>query len=173
MCCNIIMARRLIKICNVQNDNEMSNDIRKRNIPSMSLQPQFSLRPVSTKYAHLPIVDTQISNTVPIYKKPYNVGLVFNPGNRMAPFSGFVENVDVESVLRNQFFALQKNDQAVYVPSSKSDLYVKDQFKETKNQQHNLITPVNNFNKTNPNTLKLGGNLFYNHTRQDLKNVKC
>ena len=70
-------------------------------------------------------------------------------------------------------FALQKNDQAVYVPSSKSDLYVKDQFNETKNQQHNLITPVNNFNKTNPNTLKLGGNLFYNHTRQDLKNVKC
>ena len=47
----------------------------------------------------------------------------------MAPFSGFVENVDVESVLRNQIFALQKNDQAVYVPSSKSDLYMKDQFK--------------------------------------------
>ena len=35
------MARRLVKICNIQNDNEMSNDIRKRNIPSMSLQPQF------------------------------------------------------------------------------------------------------------------------------------
>ena len=117
VCCNIIMARRLIQICNIQNDNEMSNDIRKRNIPSMSLQPQFSLRPVSTKYAHFPIVDTQISNEVPIYKKPYNVGLIFNPGNRMAPFSGFVENADVESVLRNQIFALQKNDQAVYVPS--------------------------------------------------------
>ena len=46
----------------------------------MSLQPQFSLRPVSTKYAHFPIVDTQISNEIPIYKKPYNVGLIFNPG---------------------------------------------------------------------------------------------
>ena len=167
------MARRLVKICNIQNDSEMSNDIRKRNIPSMSLQPQFSLRPVSTKYAHFPIIDTQISNKVPIYKKSHNVGLVFNPGDRMAPFSGFVENVDVESVLRNQIFALQKNDQAVYVPSSKSDLYMKDQFKPSTNQKHNLLTPLNNFNKTNPNNLNLGGNLFYNHTRQDLKNVKC
>ena len=167
------MARRLIKICNVQNDNEMSNDIRKRNIPSRSLQPQFGLRPVSTKYAHFPIIDTQISNQVPIYKNPYNVGLVFNPGDRMAPFSGFVENVDVESVLRNQIFALQKNDQAVYVPSSKSDLYMKDQFKPSANQKHNLLTPLNNFNNTNPNNLNLGGNLFHNHTRQDLKNVKC
>ena len=167
------MAKRLVKICNIQNDSEMSNDIRKRNIPSMSLQPQFSLRPVSTKYAHFPIVDTQISNENPIYKKPYNVGLIFNPGDRMAPFSGFVENVDVESVLRNQIFALQKNDQAVYVPSSKSDLYMKDQFKPNTNQKHNLLTPLNNFNKINPNNLNLGGNLFYNHTRQDLKNVKC
>ena len=167
------MAKRIVKICNVQNDNEMSNDIRKRNIPSMSLQPQFGLRPVSTKYSHFPIIDTQISNEVPIYKKPYNVGLVFNPGDRMAPFSGFVENVDVESVLRNQIFALQKNDQAVYVPSSKSDLYVKDQFKSTTNEEHKLLTPLNNFNNTNPNNLNLGGNLFYNHTRQDLKNVKC
>ena len=167
------MARRLVKICNIQNDSEMSNDIRKRNIPSMSLQPQFGLRPVSTKYAHFPIIDTQISNEIPIYKKPYNVGLIFNPGDRMAPFSGFVENVDVESVLRNQIFALQKNDQAVYVPSSKSDLYMKDQFKPSINQKHNLLTPLNDFNKTNPNNLNLGGNLFYNHTRQDLKNVKC
>ena len=74
------MARRLVKICNIQNDSEMSNDIRKRNIPSMSLQPQFGLRPVSTKYAHFPIIDTQISNEIPIYKKPYNVGLIFNSG---------------------------------------------------------------------------------------------
>ncbi len=173
MYCNIIMDRRLVKICNVQNDNEMSNDIRKRNIPSSILQPQFGLRPVSTKYSHFPIVDTQISNSVPIYKKPYNVGLVFNPGDRMAPFSGFVDNVDVESVLRNQVFALQKNDQAVYVPSSKSDLYMKEQFKPSTNNKHPLLTPINNFNKNNTNKLNLGGNLFYNHTRQDLKNVKC
>ena len=66
-----------------------------------------------------------------------------------------------------------KNDQAVYVPSSKSDLYIKDQFKQSVNKQHNLLTPINNFNKKDPNTLKLGGNLFHNHTRQDLKNVKC
>ena len=79
----------------------------------------------------------------------------------------------MEYVLRNQIFALQKNDQAVYVPSSKSDLYMKDQFKPSTNQKHILLTPLNNFNNTNPNNLNLGGNLFHNHTRQDLKNVKC
>ena len=119
------------------------------------------------------MVDTQISNNIHIYKKPYNVGLVFNPGDRMAPFAGFVENVDVESVLRNQIFALQKNDQAVYVPSSKSDLYVKDVFQKPIENKHPLLTPLNHFNKVNPNQLQLGGNIFHNHTRQDLKNVKC
>jgi len=167
------MVSRFIQICNVEKDNKMSNDIRKRNVPSDYLQPQFSMRPVSTKYANFPIIDTQISSDIPIRNKPYSVGLTFNPGTRMAPWSGYTENVDLESVLRNQVFALQKNDAAVYVPSSNSDLYKKHPLSQQKSQHHPLLAPINHFNPSNPNNLHLGGKTFYNHTRQDLKNVKC
>ena len=48
-------------ICNIKRDEELSNRIAERNIPSAYLEPQFSQRPVSTKYALLPIVDRTFS----------------------------------------------------------------------------------------------------------------
>ena len=49
---------------------------------------------------------------------------VFAPIQSKGPTDYFLANVDAESTLRNQFFALQHGaDQAVYVPSSSSDLY--------------------------------------------------
>jgi hypothetical protein len=47
---------------------------------------------------------------------------VFNPGDR-APVEYFMKSVDVESKLRSQFMALQKADQAVYIPEVSSELY--------------------------------------------------
>ena len=53
----------------------------------------------------------------------YNPAKTFNPGNDMGPWSGYATGVNVESDLRNQFFAIQKCPQSYYVPSSNSDLY--------------------------------------------------
>lgn len=95
-----------------------------RNIPSSVLQPYLDVRPVSTKYSYMPIVDprkkinTQL-NIMPVY----NPAKTFNPGNDMGPWSGYATGVNVESDLRNQFFAIQKCPQSYYVPSSNSDLY--------------------------------------------------
>ncbi len=96
----------------------------KRNVPSAPLQPYLNARPVMTKYSLLPIVDPRKAISVPMEQLPvYNPESVFNPGNARAPFSGYATNVALESELRNQCFALQRCSQAVYVPSSTSDLY--------------------------------------------------
>jgi hypothetical protein len=71
----------------------------------------------------MPILDTRAPSSVPIiYKQPYNINSTFNPGSS-APFSGFSSHINDESRLRNQFFALQKCEQSVYVPPSDSDMY--------------------------------------------------
>jgi len=67
----------------------------------------YDPRPVSTKYATMPIVD-------PVRLGAKNAA---NPPNRYA------QSINEESVLQNRMFALQRCDQAVYVPSSKSSLY--------------------------------------------------
>ena len=82
----------------------------------------FSPRPLPTKYVHpFPVVSDPVPPTVKIQNFSRNVA--FLPTTLKAP--GATDWVDLESSLKNLDFALQKNDRAVYVPSSKSDLYRK------------------------------------------------
>ena len=61
---------------------------------------------------------------VPLKVMPtFNPFTGFNPGNDEGPYSGYATNINIESELKNQIYALQNCDQAVYVPNSKSDLY--------------------------------------------------
>ena len=97
----------------------------------------------------------------------------YYPGTYKGPFTGFVNNIDNESILRNQFFALQNNEQSVYVPSSKSDMYEVNVVGSNIEQPHkDLFMEPNlaSFNP-NPNNEKVGFNLFNNYTRQQVKNV--
>jgi len=142
-----------------------------RNIPSQVLQPYLSVRPVMTKYSILPIVDPRKTNSVPLIQQPtYNQNTMFNPGNNTAPWSGYASNVNLESELRNQVYALQKCDQAVYVPSSQSDLY-KFSFQSNKpmNQPFPDLFKQEIYSDFNPNCEQVGKGTFYNHTRQQLK----
>jgi len=102
--------------------HETNTRLTDRLIPSQNLQPYVDVRPVSTKYSFLPVVDPRKKSHVPLVNNPkFNVNNVFNPGNTQSPWSGF--EVNLESELRNQIHPLQKSSQAVYVPSSTSDLY--------------------------------------------------
>lgn len=156
--------------CNIETDQELNKRISQRNIPSAPLQPQFSIRPISTKYACLPIVDNRPPSNMPIVGAPtYNVENVFNPGNAQSPWSGFASNIHKESILRNQGFALQNNEQSVFVPSSKSELY------NTPNLNQGGVTQPypglftkEMFNPFNPNKYDLGKDYFNNFTRQQL-----
>jgi hypothetical protein len=161
--------------CNSSKANLMNERIYDRNIPSHVLQPYLSVRPVETKYTVLPIVDPRAPINVPLKQQPiYNSERVFNPGNRMSPWSGYVANVNLESELRNQVFALQYCSQAVYVPSSSSDMYPHT-FKLGDKQKYHQPFPdlfaKESFSPFNPNPQKIGNELFQNHTRQQLKEI--
>ena len=152
-----------------------------RNIPSQPLQPYLDARPVLTKYSILPIVDPRKSiQTQLIQQSTYSPEQIYNPGNDFGPWSGYASNVNHETELRNQIFALQHCTQAAYIPSSQSSLYNvhwQNTFKQQQpfpglfqNEQFNPVNP-------NPNPDKIGFSLFNNATRQqtrDLtKETKC
>jgi hypothetical protein len=160
--------------CNSQKADKMNKLIYDRNVPSHMLQPYLSVRPVETKYTVLPIVDSRAPIQVPFKQEPvYDSERVFYPGNSSAPWSGYVANVNLESELRGQIFALQSCSQATYVPSSKSDMYPHT-FK-LNNKQVNQPFPdlfkKETFSPFNPNPDRLGEGLFQNCTRQQLKEL--
>lgn len=152
--------------------NEIDKRIYDRNLPSQLLQPYINVRPVMTKYSIMPIVDPRKVIKTPINVCPtYNTNAVFNPGNTQSPWSGFATNINKESELRNQIFALQKCSQSVYVPEPNSDLYVD----RNPIVNPNLTQPfqrlfVNEqFNTYNPNYEGIAKNIFNNHTRVQLR----
>lgn len=159
--------------CNIERDNELNTRLFNRNVPSAMLQPQFSMRPVSSKYATLPILDGFKPSTVQINRLPtYSVKQVFNPGSS-APWSGFSKNINTESTLRNQFFALQHCDQSKYIPSSTSDMFSVEVTGRKETQPFPGLFDEKPFEKFNPNTCNVGGNLFNNSTREQLLSSEC
>ena len=112
---------------NLDYDNELNKRLENRNTPSAPLQPLYDIRPVATKYTMFHTVDKP-QQLHPQYKSRYQTEYIydqhqmFNPGDR-APVDYFIKNVDVESKLRSQFFALQTSPQAVYIPELNSQLY--------------------------------------------------
>jgi hypothetical protein len=145
-----------------------------RNIPSQPLQPYLDVRPVLTKYSYFPIVDPRKESKVPLVQMPtFNVHKTFNPGNTQSPWSGFASNINKESELRNQIFALQKYSQSIYVPNSYSDLYNYNFKTKTVSQPHNLLFENGSFSEFNPNPNPeiLGSSIFFNSTRSQVKDL--
>lgn len=158
-------------ICQQERTQQLNDRIFSRNIPSAQLQMQFSSRPVSTKYATMPILNPRASSHIPINVQPtYETTEVFNPGSS-APWSGFPTKVDDESKLRNQFFALQKCEQSEYVPSSTSDLYEVAVTSRPVLQPYPGLFQTEDFSEFNTNPCNLGKDRLYNHTRQQVKDL--
>jgi hypothetical protein len=156
--------------CNHGRVDEINNRMSERNLPSASLQPQYSIRPVATKYGYMQVLDQYKKTTVPLNQyKSYNTKTVFNPGNATAPWNGFSNNINTESSLRNQFFALQKCEQSEFVPKSTSDLFQTRVDYKPQKQTHPLLFDKPDLAPFNPNVQNLGYNLFNNHTRVQLK----
>jgi hypothetical protein len=159
--------------------NTTNRRIYDRNVPSQMLQQYIDVRPVMTKYSYLPIVDPRKELDVRMNQYPtFNPHTVFNPGNTQSPWSGFASNINTESELRNQIYALQKCSQAVYVPTSNSDLYTysfKPNMSECSNyNQHNLLFKEDNFDtfNPNPNPNVVGTYMFSNPTRAQVKDLQ-
>lgn len=106
--------------------DELNTRLFDRVLPTRGLQPNFDPRPVSTKYGIFPTLAGHSPTTEPIRQMPdYSTEGTFAPITTRGPVDGFFVNVDTESQLRHQFFALQRGaGQDIYIPSSQSDLYV-------------------------------------------------
>ena len=165
------MTDRKVSLCHMDRETHANKKRFERNFPSTWLKPKFDLYPIPTKYTHMHVLDRRPEPKVEVMKtQTYNPHLVFNPGNRKAPWEYFSENIDMESNLRNQFFALQKDDRRYYVPETNSDLYVNEVHNTTQlNQPFQLLQQKEIFLDTNPNSCNLAPDMFYNHTRTNFK----
>ena len=103
-------------------EDELNHRLERRWLPSTSLKPLFDERPSSTKYTWFHSIDEPTKAKEPLRQYADYSSKVFNPGDR-APIDYYMKSVDIESKLRSQFMALQKGDQAVFVPELSSDLY--------------------------------------------------
>ena len=158
--------------CQHERQDELNDRISSRNIPSTPLEPSYYHVPVSTKYAYMPILDQRKPATVPLNNYPvFSPHDTFNPGNSMAPWAGFANNVNIESSLRSQFFALQHCEQSEYVPSSSSDLYNVYVPPNPVKQPFPNLFKKDFFDLYNPNPHNLVKNFFNNNTRNDNKDI--
>ena len=156
--------------------DELNGRLASRHFSDNPLEPNFDIRPVSTKYSHFPVLDRQpINKESPINYTSYRLSNNFNPGNDKAPVSGYFSNIDLETNLRNQNFALQHGaSQGVYVPTSESELYkVHVTSTPGEPQPHPDLFNKPNFDKSiHPNLYNsnIGSENFFNHTRTQLRN---
>lgn len=159
---------------------QLNDRISFRNMPDMPLEPNFDPRPVSTKYALFPIIDRRTPTNTMIMPFPnYILQHNFNPGDSKGPVSGFLGKVGLESELRNQNFALQRGaGQNVFVPSSNSDLYhvtVPKRSSQTFDEATHpfLFTTFDKraFANNSFTEQPIGKDVFYNHTRTQLRGL--
>ena len=137
---------------------QLNKRISDRNATSTTPSFYFSPRPVPTKYTTMPIVDSICPSKVNIvYQKPYNTKEDYLPANS-APWSGFSNNIDVETKLRYE---------KEYIPSSKSSIYIKPNIPSTHTTQPypNLFANAVSFAKTHQIKDK---HLFYNSTSEKI-----
>ena len=160
-----------VLICNEDRVNQLNERLYLRNLPMGHLDTLFSFRPQPTKYRHFPILDN--NNCVTKIKNvPFNPNIMFNPGDTMGPWSGYVSNINKESILKNQISALQNNPRTTYVPHQNSDLYKNNiPLSNDSRQPFPYLFKESNFSKTNVSFFKNNTSnvLFNNHTRQQLK----
>jgi len=162
--------------CNMNRYDELNNRMMHRNVPTNQLETLYISRPVDTYCTKMGIVDTRKKNFVEKARfQSHDPFTSFNPGNYKAPTTGYTNNVDLESKLMNRFAPLQKCARGKYIPSSNSDMYNTKYLTYNEKETfvgHNLLFKQDNFDMFNPNECNLGNNMFYNHTRQQQKNVE-
>ena len=164
---------------NVERLEELNERIYDRIVPerNVKLHTNFDVRSVPTRNCFVfPILDLKTSSKIVNQGDQYNIEENFAPIQTKGPFINFVQNVDKESHLRNQIYALQHGaEQSVYVPSSKSDLYntsvplsskyVEQPFTRLFERNTNFVTTQSDF----VDNLSIGRDTFNNNTKVQLR----
>ena len=105
--------------------DELNTRMQNRQFSDKPLAPNFSSRPVVTKYSRFQIADRRapyVEEIRPV--ETHNLQTNFSPATQRGPPATILHNIDLESALRNQNVAFQRNClQSTYVPDSNSELY--------------------------------------------------
>ena len=139
--------------CQQRRTQDLNDRIFSRQAPFFNHPVRYETRSVGTKYGVMPI----ISSNDDCKNNNVKEGL----------------NTDLETVLQNRHFALQRSELNEYVPSSTSTLYnayVPPQ--SATNNPHPLLNNVGQKPAFNPNKYNLGSQRFNNPTRNQLLNIK-
>ena len=185
-----IVNDNVIEFSNSNNITEERNDrIFIRNLKvGGDVEYHYGIHPVSTKYSIMPIFDHRIpsdafamnadKNNYTSPQTPYNINATFLPCTTNAPWSGFSNNVYTESLLRNQFFALQHGSpRSAYIPDSNSDLYnytmgnSADAASNSTNQPFPLLFKPTVFEQGNKCPTNMGTDFFNNCTRYQIGEI--
>ena len=157
--------------------DDINKRMEKRNYADSPLQPNYDPRPVSTKYSHFPMLNGRKPANEPLIAFPnFQTNSNFYPGTYNGPVQGYSDNINLETILRNQTTKLQHGaDHGTYIPSSSSSLYKVDMplssHKEPQPHQY-LFTQYTFAPKENTNShSEIGNELFFNHTRTQLRNT--
>ena len=166
-----------------ERNGELDKRIYERNMMTdIKLRPNFEPRSVNTRQVIFPIVTTPTnvgkeSHKIPINKYlEYNPNKVFSSIQSNGPIKGYLDNIMVESSLRNQYFGIKHGAiQSTYIPSSKSDLYVVEipQSTERREEQPFPLLFEKSTYKTSGSILdiQIGKDIFNNATKQQLRNL--
>lgn len=166
-----------------ERNGELDKRIYERNMMTdVKLRPNFDPRSVNTRQIVFPIVTTPTnvgkeSHKIPINKYlEYNPNKVFSSIQSNGPTKSYLDNIMVESSLRNQYFGIQHGAiQSTYIPSSKSDLYVVEipQSTERREEQPFPLLFEKSTHKTTGSVLdiQIGKDVFNNATKQQLRNL--
>lgn len=152
--------------------DELNDRLQSRQFSDKPLAPNFSSRPVLTKYTHFQTMDQRppFQENI-LYMDQHSVESNFSPATQRGPPSAFFTNIDVESGLRNQTVALQKSNQSVYVPDSNSELYkVRLPYSTGEQNTHpGLFVPQTFSDPFRAKNESVGKDMFNNHTRTQLR----
>ena len=151
---------------------QINDELYQRNLPSSPPQMTFSPRAVQTRFVMMPLVDCRRKSGVPIVKRrPYDHKETYLP-TREAPYSGYAKAIDIETILHNTIFPIQKASQSKFIPSSQSDLYqlyVKNG--RPVRQTHPALFKEQRWNRVNRDKCGLGHKFFDNHTKYQVKGM--
>lgn len=176
-----------IYYCQQGRTQDLNDRILERTVPSAPPQMVFDPRPVETRQVLFPMIDCHTQSDTPIIEQPtYTQTDVFNPGTS-APFNGYQTAIDKESQLQRRFFPHQTAYQSKYIPSSNSDMYKLNPMPREQVSKYELPRDPHDelystsehharetWDQPHPNPFKeIGGDLFYNHTKVQVKNIPC
>jgi len=151
---------------------QVNGEMYNRNLSSEPVQMNFSPRPTQTRFVRMPLVHCKKESPVHIANLPdYEVSETYLPAAE-APYSGYANNVDTETILRGAVFPLQRGARSKFIPSSDSNMY---QYQVVNGrpvrQTHGSLFRKQTFSPVKRNECGTGYKVFNNHTKYQVKNL--